>query len=571
MSDRYRCPAIDTVWTTEAVLERWVTVEAAASVAIGHPFSIVTVSSEAVEALERSYGHDVAAFVETLRKALQDRGATDAARWLHYGLCSSDVVDAGWLLGIRSVTDQLSLLSRTAQTSLFDLDRRGTLLSLPRPGGETARSERYTLYRTHGQPALVAHSRARWTGHADALAATTEQVQECMPTRIGFDGPVGTGDELTESQRRQIADTLGLFPRRDSQGRQAADREVWAQWLGTVARAATVCERIATDIRLLATLGEVSEGHGPDYRGSSSMPHKVNPTRSERICGLAPIIRGLANGYAEAAASCWGSHSLEHSSAERIAIPQVTSLTGYVLTELADIVSSLVFHDEVIAANVTAAPSNSYAERNRLIREGMDGGDAWTRARIDAIAPIEGIGEVRVPFAQSDHPAALNNVRLNVPDSWDEPPVEPTLKELLQYIDPRQIACLACGRVRNENEPACTCLVPISEYVHAQAPTEAQASHTAATNLIVLNKLSGETPTGDYIDRPAHEQPFVSISEYVHEIAQRQRAETCACGHARGLHYGWMGMCLARQGCASGCDRYRASSAPGSNPATPPE
>jgi adenylosuccinate lyase len=111
------------------------------------------------------------------------------------------------------------------------------------------------------------------------------------------------------------------------------------------------------------------------------MPHKQNPTRSERLCGLAPVIRGMIAGYIEAAADQWDAHSLEHSSAERVVIPQISELTGFMLTEVADIASSLVIDEAAVARNVQAAPADSYAERNRLIREGLDGGEAWTRAK----------------------------------------------------------------------------------------------------------------------------------------------------------------------------------------------
>lgn len=110
------------------------------------------------------------------------------------------------------------------------------------------------------------------------------------------------------------------------------------------------------------------------------MPHKSNPTRSERLCGLAPVVRGLVNGYAESAASLWDAHSLEHSSAERIVIPQVTELVGFMLTEVADIAETLVVHRVLVERNASVAPADSFEEKNRLVREGTDGGEAWLKA-----------------------------------------------------------------------------------------------------------------------------------------------------------------------------------------------
>lgn len=370
--NRYACAPIDSIWTLEAQYARWLTVWSAASAATGHPFSIWQtddLSWWVESSLEREgeYGHDVAAAVEVMREWLAARKRDDAARWLHYGLCSSDVVDAGWLLAMWKVTIKLTSLAGDVCNALNRL------------GMDSTRA----VYRTHGRAAQVGNERARWRGHAHALQDAVVRVGGKRPLRIGFDGPTGTGGELTTEQREAIASRLGLAVRVSGEGRQAADREQWVTWLQAVGRIATVLERFATDIRLLAHdgVGEVSEGHGPDYRGSSSMPHKTNPTRSERLCGIAPVVRGMVNGYAEAASSIWGSHSLEHSSAERIVIPQVTSLVGFMLTEAAAIASELVVEDALVRWNVEAAPKDSYELRNQLIREGVDGGEAYEQAR----------------------------------------------------------------------------------------------------------------------------------------------------------------------------------------------
>lgn len=378
--DRYACPEIDALFTTEAQYARWLRVEATASAATGHPL----VSDGWIEwrsfverclSREQEYGHDVAAFVEVLREHEADHDI-DAARWLHYGLCSSDVVDAGWLLAFRDVTEVLHEKAQMAVEAV------GTF-------GNT-QSSTATVYRTHGQAAQVSAGDHRWQGLWNSLLHVDRWLGQTLPDTIGFDGPTGNGGEFTFEQRCRVGGVLGLDTHSGHTGQQAQRRDRWVVWLRTVADLATWCERFGTQVRLLAQTGvdELREGRGADYRGSSSMPHKQNPTRSERLCGLAPVVRGLVAGYAEAAASCWDSHSLEHSSAERVVIPQVTSLVGFMLTEVTEIARSLVVNAENVEHNALVAPGDSYAAKNALVRDGVDGGTAWVQSRADAEAVV---------------------------------------------------------------------------------------------------------------------------------------------------------------------------------------
>jgi adenylosuccinate lyase len=172
--------------------------------------------------------------------------------------------------------------------------------------------------------------------------------------------------------RRRRNAQLGL---RDSPYQsQAADRGPVAAWLAALAGVAGACEHFALQIRLGAQtgIGEFREGR-PDaaaYRGSSSMAQKHNPTRSERVCGLAHVVRGLAAAHREASASWWDAHSLEHSSVERVVLPQVSELVGYLLGEVTEIARDLVIMNEVIAVNVPAV--NTFAERSSRVAAGED-------------------------------------------------------------------------------------------------------------------------------------------------------------------------------------------------------
>lgn len=365
MITRYACPPVDAVWTEEAKLARWLTVWRASSAATGHPIPsrIEEISENLSRMREQVTGHDVQAALDVLRGQIEAVGARGVVEWLHFGLCSSDVVDAGWLLGIRDATRELSRMGNGLVQTLFAVGDQGT----------------DALYRTHGRAAQVKPAGNRWAGHAVTLQQAQHAMRAARPDKIGFDGPTGNGGALTSGERQAIAETLRLRRRGEGQGQQAADRTEWAGWLSRVAALGTVCERIATEVRILSIeeVGEATEGRTAGYVGSSSMPHKSrpgvsNPTQSERICGLAPLARGLANGYTEAASSVWGAHSLEHSSAERVAIPAVTSLVGFVLTETATVVSQMVVNTDRVGENweraVETASVTSYEDRARQLR-----------------------------------------------------------------------------------------------------------------------------------------------------------------------------------------------------------
>lgn len=367
---RYACDEIDRIWLDESVLARWLQVWRAQLAAVGQAHELREMQSllPAIQARERITGHDVVAALDVIRTNML---AVDKAKWLHYGLCSSDVVDAGWLLGIAEATRELMLLSLRVTDALRELS--------------TKSRGRETLYRTHGQAAQVSDGSARWSGYWSEFSIARGKMLDARPRTVGFNGPTGTGTVLTTAQIEFVMRKLDLLqaPGVNGTGRQASDRTQWSQWLHAVASLATLAERVATMIRLLAIeeVGEVSEGRPDGYVGSSSMPHKSelgrsNPTRSERICGMAAVIRGMSNGYAEAASSIWDSHSLEHSCADRLVIPQVTGLTGFVLTELADVLGTLVINENRVGVNAINA---------RKDRFGADGVDSFTKRSRDLL------------------------------------------------------------------------------------------------------------------------------------------------------------------------------------------
>lgn len=379
---RYSCPAIAQEFSRETQIEHWAAIWHAASHAVSQEMNnpeIAWVLDSVnlgqfmvyADGFEAQMGHDIAAGAEALRSMLPPV----AANWLHYGLCSSDIADATLLRTVWHVSELLLQLGRELFTALNQLAKDSFSLD---PEGN------WRLARTHGQAAIPTRFYNQvfvWAHNVEASVTHLRGMQNHIGT-VSFGGPVPGSAVLHDKTRLRLARTLGLEYRYVQD--QAFNRCGMAAWLQAVASLAGQCEHIATQVRLGAQTerGEFTEPSGvTDYRGSSSMPHKTNPTRSERICGLVTVIRALVYGYQGATAAWWDQHSLEHSSVERVVIPQVCELTGYVLTEMTEIISGLLVNYEEMESQVANGPINTFAERNRLIREGVDGGQAWQRVK----------------------------------------------------------------------------------------------------------------------------------------------------------------------------------------------
>lgn len=385
MIARYACPSIAQEFSRQAQVGHWAAIWHAASHAVSQEMNdpeiawvLDSVDLEmfqfGADLREAEMGHDIAAGAEALRSML----SPVAARWLHYGLCSSDIADATLLRTVWHVSELLLRLGRSLYTALNQLAKDSFSLD---PEGN------WRLARTHGQTAVPTRFYSQvivWANGVEASVSHLRGMQSHIGT-VSFGGPVPGSAVLHDKTRLQLARTLGLEYRYVQD--QAFNRCGMVAWLQAVASLAGQCEHIATQIRLGAQTerGEFTEPSGViDYRGSSSMPHKTNPTRSERICGLTTVIRALVYGYQGATASWWDQHSLEHSSVERVVIPQVCELTGYVLTEMTEIISGLWVDYVEMKTAVTSNPIDTFAERNRLIREGVDGGQAWQQVRDNA-------------------------------------------------------------------------------------------------------------------------------------------------------------------------------------------
>jgi adenylosuccinate lyase len=345
------------IWSDEAKLARWLDVELAA---LDGWAETGTVPREAVEAireratpptpkrvaeLEARTQHDVAAFVDAVAEQLGEEG-----RWFHYGLTSSDVIDTALSLQIREA----------GQLILAGLER--ALAAVIARAEEHRRT--LTIGRTHGIHAEPTTFGLKLAGWAFALERDRARVARALETmRVGkLSGAVGTYAAADPEVERIACERLGLEPAPSST--QILQRDRHAEVLNALALLAASLERFALEIRHLARteVREVEEPFGAGQKGSSAMPHKRNPIVSERICGLARVVRGAAITGLENVA-LWHERDISHSSAERVVLPDSFLAVDYMLDRFAWLVEGLVIRPERMLENLAVSHRLYFSQR----------------------------------------------------------------------------------------------------------------------------------------------------------------------------------------------------------------
>ena len=361
------------VWSEEAKLERWLAVELAALDAWAQvgvvPRSAAreirsrarTPSTQRVAELERTTNHDVAAFVDAVSADLGAEG-----RWLHYGLTSSDVLDTALALTVQDA----------GQLVLEGIGRAFTAV--------VARAEEHhetlTIGRTHGVHAEPTTFGLKLAGWAFQLERDRSRLEHALTgMRVGkLSGAVGTYATTTPDVERIACEALGLEPAPSST--QILQRDRHAELLSALALVASSLDRFALEIRHLARteVREVEEPFAPGQKGSSAMPHKRNPIVSERICGLARLVRGYALVGLENVA-LWHERDISHSSAERVALPDAFLAVDYMLDRFAWLAEGLVVRPERMRANLEATGGLFFSQRLllALVESGLERDTAY--------------------------------------------------------------------------------------------------------------------------------------------------------------------------------------------------
>ncbi|MFL6273543.1 MAG: adenylosuccinate lyase, partial [Actinomycetes bacterium] len=336
-------------------------------------------SPERVHTLDAELQHDVIAFLTAYGE-----GVGEAARHVHYGMTSSDLLDTTLALQLTRACDLL----------LRRLDR---LVVATR---ERALEHRDTLClgRTHGVAAEPTTFGLKLAGHAFAfdrdrrrLAAAREGVA------VGtISGAVGTYANLPADVEAEVLDELGLRP--EPAPTQVVARDRHAALLATLAVVGADIERLATEVRHLqrTEVREAEEPFAEGQKGSSAMPHKRNPIVAERLCGLARLLRGYATAGLEDVA-LWHERDISHSAVERVALPDACCVLDYALERAHWLVAGLRVFPERMRANLEASGglAGSSAALLALVDAGWTRDDAYAAVQRAAMAAWEGKGGFR--------------------------------------------------------------------------------------------------------------------------------------------------------------------------------
>lgn len=368
-TDRYTQPAIRAALSPRELIRHELGVLAIQALVLGRTETSMTIESIAADeerfdrflhdslGVEAMVGHDVAARLTVLR-------ATTGDDWVGYGLTSSNLVDTALAVGLK-------LACRVVDSANNSLAQ--ALLSLEAVNDGIGQASR-----THGriaEPGTFPAHAASWYARVQRSGHRLANAEHEIVASLG--GPTGRYAVFTRKDAAQVADALLL--RLESEPEQAVARDRVATVGTAVVTMATSAAHFATQVRLGATRDELTEPTGVgDYHGSSSMPHKRNPTRSERIVGLERVIRHYGAALAESTV-WWDQRDLTASSVERVTIGPLFELTTFVLTEATAIVRGLELDVTTMAANNPASSSNEALWA--LVSDGRDHDEAYRALR----------------------------------------------------------------------------------------------------------------------------------------------------------------------------------------------
>ena len=388
--ERYTLPEMGRIWSEPRKLEGWKEVETLALEAWNRLGQVPDEVAEAVRAApcptpeqvaerEETTNHDLAAFVDLLGAA----AGSEAAGWVHYGLTSSDVLDTAGGVVLAESADLLL----AALEALFATVK----------GRANEHQESFMVGRTHGiwaEPTIFGVKLAGW---AFELARNHARLRDARDgVAVGkISGAVGTYAHVPPEVERHVCDSLGIEIEPASTQVTARDRH--AQYLQTIALIGASLERMATEIRHLqrSEVSEVREAFGKGQKGSSAMPHKRNPILSERMTGMARLLRGYAQVGLENVA-LWHERDISHSSSERVVLPDASIALHYMLVKFNGLVSGMVVDVDRMRANLemTGGLVFSQAVLLALVEKGMTRDEAYRLVQSHAMTVWEDGGQL---------------------------------------------------------------------------------------------------------------------------------------------------------------------------------
>jgi adenylosuccinate lyase len=375
------------VWSDQHRFELWLRIEILACEAwatLGRipesalpKIRMATFDASKIDALEERVGHDVIAFLTVVNESI----GQPEARYVHLGMTSQDLNDTA--LAVQ--------LGESARVIAADLAK------VRAAAAELAVRHRRTLMagRTHGvvaEPITFGFKVAGWVAELDRASDRLDRAtEEVAVGRVS--GAVGTHATVDPKVEEHVCKELGLRP--DTVSTQVVARDRHASFMSALASVAGTLERIATEIRLLqqSELGEVFEPFGKEQKGSSAMPHKRNPVLTERVCGLARVVRGHLVTALENTA-LWHERDISHSSAERIIFPDACAAVDYMALEMGKVLSGLEVRSERMLRNLQFAGGVVFSQRVLLafVDSGMSREDAYLVVQKAAMQALDGDG-----------------------------------------------------------------------------------------------------------------------------------------------------------------------------------
>jgi adenylosuccinate lyase len=400
MIDRYTREAIGALWTDEARMEAWRRVEVAAAEELAGPteddleaIRCATFTVQAVKERERITDHDVAAFVDVLSASAGPPG-----RWIHFGLTSSDVLDTALALQLRAAGEIVVAGARELVAVLAQRAREHV--------------DTVCVGRTHGVHAEPTTFGIKLAGFAFEAHRNAQRLEHAFgQASIGaLSGAVGTYAATDPDYEARVLARLGLEA--EPVSTQVVPRDRHAALLQAIALAGAGLERLATEVRHLQRT-EVREAEEPfrsgQQKGSSAMPHKRNPIVSERITGLARVLRGHASAGVENVA-LWHERDISHSGAERVILPDATILLDYMQHLAIRVVRGLVVHEDRMRANLELTHGALFSQRVllALVERGLSRDEAYRIVQEDAQRAWDTGTPLRELLAARDLPFALD-------------------------------------------------------------------------------------------------------------------------------------------------------------------
>jgi adenylosuccinate lyase len=413
--ERYSPPAIRAVWSDQHRFELWLRIEVLACegwASLGRiPASALpkirkgTFDADRIAEVESRVGHDVIAFLTVLNESI----GQPEARYVHLGMTSQDLNDTAMAV---QLVESARIIA-------------GDLAGVREAAADLAVRHRRTLMagRTHGvvaEPITFGFKVAGWVAELDrAQERLAQAARESAVGRVS--GAVGTHATIDPKVEEHVCRELGLHP--DKVSTQVIARDRHASFMSALALVAGTLERIATEIRHLqrTEVGEAFEPFGKEQKGSSAMPHKRNPVLTERVCGLARVVRGYLVTALENTA-LWHERDISHSSAERIIFPDACAAVDYMSLEMGKVLRGLDVRPEKMLRNLQFAGGVVFSQRVllALVDSGMSREDAYLIVQQAAMQAMDGDDKgFRTLLEQNQEVMSRIGAKLNeVFDPW---------------------------------------------------------------------------------------------------------------------------------------------------------